>query len=556
MDNIFLQVSSILAITVSVAFVIRYLRQPLIVAYIIAGILCGPMFLNLFQGDKTTYDMFSQFGVVLLLFAIGLNLNLKRLKSIGTSSILGAVGQIVFTAALGTVLLLVFKFSFLSAFILALATTFSSTIVITKLLSDKKDTETIYGKYTIGLLLIQDLIALFIMIALGFLKVGGNVSQTLVFLLAKGVWAAFFIYLLSKYFLPRFLDRISHSSELLFIFTITWCFGLASILYWLGFSVEIGAIAAGISLSSSPYQPEISSRIKPLRDFFLVLFFIVLGSGINLSSLRSVWVPGLIFSLFVLIGNPLILYLIYRGLKFTRRNSFLIGLTAAQVSEFGFVMLYSAEQLGYVHNEVVCTFTLIALVTITISSYLILFNEQIYRFFMPFFRIFGKDKHRQTGKTPALYDVWLVGYHRIGKKVGEVMKELKVKFAVIDFDPRVIREMRKTKTPSFFGDVADIEFLDDLTLPSAKMIIMTIPAVDDQINLIKHVHKYNKNILIIANAYHTYDSNALYTAGADYVMMPHVLGGNWIAEILKKQKWSKENLSILKQEQKESMMKK
>ncbi|MCX6779394.1 MAG: cation:proton antiporter [Candidatus Magasanikbacteria bacterium] len=556
MDNIFLQISSLLAITVAIAFFVRMMRQPLIVAYIVAGIVSGPMFLNLLHGDKATYAMFAQFGVVLLLFAIGLNLNFNRLKTIGTISVFGGVGQLVFTAVIGTILLLALKFSFTAAFYLAVATTFSSTIVIVKLLADKKDTETIYGKYTIGLLLIQDLIALLIMVAIGLLKVGGEVTQTLVFLIAKGIWAIFFIYLFSKYFLPRFLDRIAHSSELLFIFTITWCFGLSSLLYMLGFSVEIGAIAAGISLSSSPYQPEIASRIKPLRDFFLVLFFIVLGSEISLNSLNAVWWPGLIFSLFILIGNPIILYFIYRLLKFTRRNSFLIAITAAQVSEFGFVMLYAAKQLGYVDSNIVSVFTLIAIVTIFTSSYLILYNEAIYRAFIPFFELFGKDKHRQLNNVPSLYDVWLVGYHRIGRQVGKALKELHIKFAVIDFDPRVIREMRKTKTPAFFGDVADIEFLDDLPLPSAKMIVMTIPAVDDQVNLIVYVHKYNKDVLIIANAYHTYEAKALYAAGANYVMMPHLLGGNWIAEMLKSKKWTKKNLLSLKKEQEDLMIKK
>lgn len=556
MDNIFLQISSLLAITVSVAFVVRLLRQPLIVAYIVAGIVSGPMFLNLLHGDKETYAMFAQFGVVLLLFAIGLNLNFHRLRTIGTISVFGGVGQIVFTAGIGTLLLLALKFSFTAAFYLAVATTFSSTIVIVKLLADKKDTETIYGKYTIGLLLIQDLIALIIMVGIGLLKLGGGTAQSLVFLLAKGIWAVFFIYLSSKHFLPRFLDKISYSSELLFIFTITWCFGLASLLYLLGFSVEIGAIAAGISLSSSPYQPEIASRIKPLRDFFLVLFFIVLGSEMGFGSFKAILAPGFILSLFILLGNPLILYFIYRNLKFTRRNSFLVGLAAAQVSEFGFVMLFAAKQLGYVESQVVSVFTFVAIVTIFISSYLIIYNEAIYRFFIPFFKLFGRDKHRQLNRPPALFDVWLVGFHRIGRKVGEALRDLGVKFAVIDFDPHVIREMRKTKIPSFFGDVADIEFLDDLPLPSAKMIVMTIPAVDDQVNLITHVHKHNKDILIIANAYHTREAKALYAAGADYVMMPHLLGGNWIAEVLKTKKWTRANLKILKKEQEDLMIKK
>lgn len=553
MDNIFLQMTALLGITVGVSFLIRLLRQPLIIAYIITGIACGPLFLNLLRGQEATYNIFAQFGVVLLLFIIGLNLNVHHLKHIGKISVIAGFAQFFFTATIGTLLLLTFKLSLVTALFLAVAITFSSTIIIMRLLTEKKDTETIYGKHTVGLLLVQDIIAILIMIFLGVLKSGGSdqLTYALVILFVKGVFAVIAVVVLSKYLLPTILEKVSGSSELLFIFTIAWCFGLSSLLFLLGFSLEIGAIAAGLSLSTSPYQPQIISRLKPLRDFFLVLFFIVLGSTMSISSFSSIWLPGIILSLFILIGNPLILYFVFRSLSFTRRNSFLIGLAAAQVSEFGFIILFTGEQTGHVVGQEVAIFTFVALVTIFFSSYLIIYNEKIYQWMLPWFKLFGPDKYLdKRHKHLPLYDVWVIGYHRIGYSVCEALLAIKAKFVVIDFDPAAIKKIHTKNIPAIFGDVADIEFLEDLKFKNTKLVVMTIPAADDQVNMIKHLLAIKSDAIIIANAYHRVDAELLYRAGAHYVLMPYILGGDWAANILKGQKWTKKNFEKLKVEQK------
>jgi len=552
-DSVFIQISVLLAITTVIAFVVRLFRQPLIIAYIFAGIASGPLLLNLLEGDHHMYQAFAQFGVVLLLFIIGLNLNFRHLKSIGKVSMITGVGQVLFTGSIGTLILWILGFGWLSALYVAVAITFSSTIIIMKLLSDKKDTETTYGRYTIGLMLVQDIIAVLIMIGLGMFAIqhaeGGGVTNTIVWLVAK-ISAIIVLFVgLSKYVLPRVLDRISNSSELLFIFTLAWCFGAASLLRWAGFSLEIGAIIAGISLSSSPYQLEIASRIKPLRDFFLVLFFIVLGSEMGLSNFSEVFVPGIILSLFILIGNPIVLYILFRWCKFTRRNSFLAGLTAAQVSEFGFVILFTGRQIGHIQGTEIPIFTVVAITTIFLSSYLITYSERIYEWLLPVFRWFGPDKYRQSTKPVKKYDVWVVGYHRIGRKIVETLRAMKTRHAVIDFDPHVVKKLRADNTPFYFGDIADIEFLEGLPLGSSTMIVMTIPSIDDQINLIKHVKKINAKVLIIANSYQAPDTRLLYEYGADFVMMPHALGGHWMAAILRDRAWNKRTLASLRAEQ-------
>lgn len=552
MDSIFLQISLLLIITVSIAFITKILRQPLIIAYIIAGIICGPLLFNFINQDHDLYATFSKFGIVLLLFIIGLNLNFHHLKSIGKSSLVTGLGQVLFTASIGTVILIALKVSLTSAIYLAIAITFSSTIIIMKLLSDKHDTETVYGKHTIGLMLVQDVIAVLLLIGLGIIgnKTAG-IGSELLWISLKLILSLGALYLISQKILPKLLDKISSSSELLFLFTLAWCFGAASLLHVIGLSMEIGAIISGIALSSSPYQTEIASRVKPLRDFFLIIFFIVLGSEMSLGSINpaSVLLPAGILSLFILIGNPLILYFLFRNLKFTRRNSFLAGLTAAQVSEFGFILLYSGRNLGHLSGKEVPIFTAVAITTIFFSSYLITYNEKLYRLLLPFFKFFGPDKARQKEKVKESFNTWIVGYHRIGTRIAEVMKKLKKKYSVIDFDPNAIARLRKDNTPFVFGDIADIELLESLPLASSKLIIMTIPAVDDQLNLINHLKKARSQAITIANAYQKEDAKRLYTGGADFVMMPHYVGGEWISNLLSNPKWNKKTLTKLKNEQ-------
>lgn len=549
-----MQVSALLAITVGVAFITRLLRQPLIIAYIFAGIICGPFILNLFHGDSDLYGTFAQFGVVLLLFIIGLNLNFNHLKSIGRVSFITGIGQVLFTASIGMIILLALGMGIIPALYLSVAITFSSTIIIMKLLSDKKDTDTVYGRYTIGLMLVQDVIAVLIIIGLGMLSSEGATSwENIAFFGAKLVVIGIGLFLASKYLIPKLLKRIAHSSELLFLFTLAWCFGAASILYAAGFSLEIGAIIAGMALSSSPYQLEIGSRIRPLRDFFLIVFFIVLGSEMGLSSVGNVALPAGILSIFILIGNPLILYILFRKLKFTRRNSFLSGVTAAQVSEFGFVVLFAGRQAGHIVGDEIFIFTAVALTTIFVSSYMITYSEQIYRFFLPVFRIFGPDKYQQNEHPPEMYDVWVVGYHRIGVKITQAIKMMGTSYAVIDFDPKVIQSLSDSATPFYFGDIADIEFLEGIPIARSNMVVMTIPAVDDQINLIKHVRNNNMDIIIIANAYHQSDAKRLYSYGANFVMMPYIIGAEWITKIIRDRVLDEKTFNELRLEQ-ESLM--
>jgi Kef-type K+ transport system membrane component KefB len=548
-QNIFLQISILLGITITIAFLVRLLKQPLLIAYIVAGTIAGPLFLNILNAHYTLYEALAQFGVVLLLFVVGLSLNFNHLRTIGKTVLVVGIAQVCITSLVGTGLLLLLHQPLLSSIYLAVAVTFSSTVIIIKLLSDKKDLESTYGRYTVGLMLVQDVIAIIIMILISTLDHDQTFAASIGLLLGKGAVLGLIIFLISYYILPILLKRIALSSEFLFIFTVAWCFGVANLVYWSGFSVEIGAIVAGLSLGSSPYQPEIISRIKPLRDFFLILFFIILGSQLSFTNLNTTLLPGIVLSLFILIGNPFILYFLFRSYKFTRRNSLLIGVTAAQVSEFGFILLFTGQKLGSIQNQELSIFTFVALITIFFSSYIITYNNQIYSILTPWFLKFGKDKYLQKQESPILYDVWVFGYHRIGWKVCEALVDKKMKFAVVDFNPEAITKLKNRNIPAFFGDASDVEFLSTLSLERAKLIILTLPDPDDEEVLVRYIRSKNKRTAIIANLTHHQNMDMLYKSGANYVMLPHLLGGQWIADFIKRQSLTATIFKHLKKEQ-------
>ena len=552
-ENIFFQITIILGITVSVAFLMRLLRQPLVVAYIIAGLVAGPLFLNLFNGSQDFFEAFAQFGIVLLLFLVGLSLNFDYVKKVGKAVVVASMVHFLLAIFLGVVLMFFLDFSLVSALFLATAVSFASTIIISKLLAEKKDLEAVYGRFVIGVLLVQDIIAIVLMIFLTTNDPSHTWYQTILTVSSRGLFVLALIVLMAKYLLPVLMDKVAKSGELLFIFTIAWCFGIASLVYWAGFNIEIGAIIAGLSLGASAYQPEISSRIRPLRDFFIVLFFVVLGSELQFSQIKEAFVPALVLSVFVLIIDPILLYFVMRKLKYGRRSAVLAGLTAANVSEFGFILIFKGQELGYLHGAELGVLTLTALITISISSYLITYNEHIYRALIPFLNLFGKEKKTDEEKIVDSYDVWVLGYHRIGWKVCDSLEKKGIKFAVIDFNPESIKKLKSRGIPAFFGDVADVEFLSSIPIEKSKLIISTIPAADDQKTMINYVRGSESKTIIIANLYHNNFLEDLYEAGANYVMMPHLLGGQWISEVLTHHDWNEKLFDKLRKEQRAEM---
>ena len=533
-NNLFIQISALLAVTVSIAFIIRFLKQPLLVSYMIAGIVCGPLFFNLLSGEDHLYEAFSNFGVVLLLFIVGLELNFSYLKKIGKTSLVVGLFQFVLNFSLiFSVANFYLNLSLVGSIFLALASCFSSTIVILKLLNDKREEESVYGRYTIGLMLIQDIISIGILFCLSVFYSSESVSLGFNDLI-KALSIIAFIVLSYKFALPKILDRIASSGEFLFVFTVAWCFGVASLMVLTGLSIELGAIVAGLTLGTSKYQPEIISRIKPLRDFFIIIFFIILGSLADFRDVHSILIPALILSAFVIVIKPLVLYLVFRTMNFTRRNSFFPALTSVPLSEFGFIILLAAIKSGYLSGPELSIFTIATIVTIFVSSYLVSYNLKIYNFLSPVFKLFGRDKYIQRENPKENFTAMIFGYHRTGWKIGNALKDMGMSFAAVDFNPENVTRLTDHDIRAFFGDMADVEFLKALPLEKTKFIISTNHSPEDQLVLINYIRSKNKKVTIIATLYNKKYLDKLYLAGADYVMLPHLLSGTWMAALIAK----------------------
>lgn len=533
LEGVFVELSLIILLAVFISLVMKVLRQPLIIGYIITGIIAGPYFLDLIR-NSDTITTFSQIGITFLLFIVGLSLNPKVIREVGFVSVVTGVGQVVFTSVVGYFIAILLGFTPIVALYIAIALTFSSTIIITKVLSDNGDINTLYGKISIGFLIVQDLIAVVVLMLLSsFSNNGftGLMTETLINGLILFAVLAFFSFLV----LPRLTKFIARSQEFLLLFSVGWCFGIAALFFELNFSMEMGALLAGMALSLSPYRYEISSKMAPLRDFFIVLFFIWLGSQIIFANLTAYILPIAIFSLVILIGNPFIVMLIMGRMRYTKRTSFFAGLTVAQIGEFSLILMAMGASLGHISPEVLSFVTVVSLITLGGSTYFVNYNDRIYHLFARPLSIFerkGDKKDAQKMFKKEKIDVILFGYNRIGFNLVKAFDKEKKKYLIIDYNPATIADLSARGMNCLYGDAHDPDFLKSLDLTDVKLGISTIP--DKHINLFIMSHLRKKKIPFISTSHSIRDSYDLYRSGAAYVIMPHFLGGKHVAHILEK----------------------
>lgn len=525
--DIFLELSIIIGITALISGFMRLLRQPLIIGYIVAGILVGPYFLDIVNSTETI-SILSHIGIALLLFIVGLGLSPKVIKDVGKVSLITGVGQVMFTTLIGFLICTMFGFSTLTSLYIAVALTFSSTIIIMKLLSDKGDMKTLYGRIAIGFLIVQDLIVIFILMFVSSLSNGFNLNDILFGTMLKGVGLLVILYLIGVYVLPGIIKIIAKSQEYLLLFSMSWCLVLAALFYHLNFSMEIGALLAGFTLSISPYRYEISCRMKSFRDFFIVLFFVLLGSQMIFADVTLYIVPIIVLSLFILVGNPLIVMVLMGMLGYTRRNSFFAGLTVAQISEFSIILIALGVKSGHLTTEILALVTSVGLITIAGSTYMMLYSNQIYSHISKYLKIFerrGKKVDEHKYHDAEDYDIILFGYNRIGYDLLRFLKKTKNKFLVVDYDPETILHLAKEGVDCRYGDGSDSEFLNELNFLKVKMVISTIPDFDTNLLLINRVKEHNDKAIMIVVSTDIDKSMELYNNGATYVIMPHFLGG-------------------------------
>jgi Kef-type K+ transport system membrane component KefB len=549
--NTFIEISLIFVVATLIAGLMRVLKQPLIIGYILTGLIIGPYLFNVLHSDEIL-QTFSEFGIALLLFIVGLHLNPKVIKEVGKASLTAGLGHIIFTTIAGSALSLLLGFSVLESLFLGISLTFSSTIIVLKLLSDKKDIDKLYSKIAIGFLILQDIIAAFLLVFISAVSKGQMDITVITDLLAKILGLAIGLSIIYKIILPRLTEFLSRSQEFLFLFALGWGLGIASIFSVLGFSPEIGALIAGIILSLFPFNVEIGSKMRPIRDFFLIIFFILLGSRLDIYQIDVLIIPALILSGFVILINPLIVMILMGILGYKKRLGFLTGLTMTQISEFSLVLVAIGVNVKMLSESLLSLVTLVGIITITVSSYLILHSGQIYYILSPYLKIFEKRSAKAKKDINTGYEAILFGCNRLGFDFLEVFEKLKTKYLIVDFDPDIIKELMKDNIYCIYGDVDDSELIEELNIENAKIIVSTIPEYDTNIFLVKTIMKRNPNCIILTRSHDIEDSFKLYEAGATYVIMPHFLGGEYASNLINLngydiQKYKKEGKKHLKE---------
>jgi len=532
MTSIFGDVFTEMAVLLLVAAVIGAiglrLRQPLIVAFIAVGVIVGPSVLGWVSANDQV-DLLAKLGIALLLFVVGLKLDLHIIRSMGSVALATGLGQVFFTSVVGYFIVIALGMSPVTALYVAVALTFSSTIIIVKLLSDKREVDALHGRIAIGFLIVQDIVVVLVMIALTALGEAGDTAglgrEALAVLLKGGLFIVA-IGLLMRYVLTPLLHQLARSPELLVLFAIAWAVALGAAGGHLGFSKEVGAFLAGVSLASTPYREAIGSRLVSLRDFLLLFFFIDLGSGLNLAMLGAQVTPAILLSLFVLIGNPLIVMTILGVMGYRKRTSFLAGLTVAQISEFSLILGALGLSLGHIDADTMGLITLVGLITISASTYMILYSHRLYERLSPWLGVFerkrayreeAQDRDREQHKV----DVILFGLGRFGTGIAEELRQRGYRVRGVDFDPNLIHQQEEHDFEVYYGDAEDPEFLTSLPLEQARWVLSSLRETSVNFALLHGLRDHGYKGRVAVTAHTTACARQLKQAGADLVLIPY-----------------------------------
>jgi Kef-type K+ transport system membrane component KefB len=531
MHSAFAEFASLLLICAVAGAVFVRLRQPVLIAYIVVGIAVGPAGLGLVTAHDQI-DLLAQVGVAVLLFAVGLKLDLHHIRHIGPVALATGLGQLTFTIVIGFALVLALGKGWLEALYVAVALTFSSTIIIVKLLSDKRELDSLHGRIAVGFLIVQDLAVVIAMMAMSALRGSGEAGAdtgwgaVLLSLSWRLAAAAVALFVLMRWVLPAVVAAMARSQELLLVFAIAWGVALAALGEWAGFSKEAGAFLAGFSLASTPYREAMNARLTGIRDFLLLFFFIDLGARLDFSTLGAEMVPAVVLSLFVLIGNPLIVMAIMGFMGYRRRTGFLAGLTVAQISEFSIVFVAMGITLGHVGVQALGLTTLVGLVTITVSTYMILYAQPLYERLAPWLRVFERDhpfrevaaESQSAGTRSA--QVIVFGLGRYGSRLFEQLRADGVAVIGVDFDPEAVRALQGRGLPVLFGDGEDPDFLESLPLRQARWVITTFPQWESNralLHALQAVHYRGQVVGAVRDAAH---GRALSDAGVAHILNP------------------------------------
>ncbi|NEX45686.1 cation:proton antiporter [Pseudotabrizicola algicola] len=531
----FAEIALLLVMAAGVGLFGMVLRQPLIVSFIAVGLIAGPSALDLVHSDAQI-DLLSELGIAVLLFLVGIKLDVKLVRTLGAVSVLTGLGQVAFTAAFGYLIGLALGLGALTSLYVAVALTFSSTIIIVKLLSDKREIDSLHGQIALGFLIVQDLVVVLAMILLSAIGIGaadaGHGGASVTGVLAAGVGMVAAVVLFVRYVATPLTTRLARAPELLVIFALALAAMFAALGDAVGLGKEVGGLMAGVALASTPYRETIAARLAPLRDFLLLFFFIALGATLDLSLLGTHAFGAAVFSLFVLVGNPLIVLVIMGALGYRKRTGFLAGLTVAQISEFSLIFVAMGVSLGHVGEDALGLVTMVGLVTIAASTYMITWSHHLYALFEPLLGVFERKgtprEPSEAGSHKAHgFAVIIFGLGRFGTAIGLRLKRRGLSVLGVDFNPQAVARWRALGLEAEFGDASDAEFVAELPLAAARWVVSTVPIhptglshEDARLTLLQSVRGAGFAGRIAAASHGAAETDQLRHAGADTVLEP------------------------------------
>lgn len=533
-----MDIGLVIIVAAFLAYLARMLRQPLLVAYVLAGILIGPVFGII--TDTAEIQQLAEFGIAFLLFTIGLEIDFKRLRAAGTSTVVGAFLQMGTSFALGLVIAVFLGIDALTGIYIGMFLAFSSTMIVAKLLVDRNEIKTLHGRIMMGVLLIQDVIVIIMMPILA--NIDTMISmEFFAITLIKGLGLFSIALVLNKYALKKVFDYAARSNEMLFITAIAVCFSFIGLAYYLDFSIAIGAFIGGLALSQFPYTLEIFGEMHSLRDFFSVIFFASLGMIITADIFVPAYMP--LFTILLLVTvliKPIILAVIYLILGYGGRTASVIGLGMGQASEFSFILATQAVANGHLTQGMLTVMVSVVVISMMLTPYLMKARNGIYSLFcrpkIRFFRSVGSPHHikkleKHPGKELKNHIV-LFGADVMGGKIVDYLLEKKKPFIVAEHNPEVIKELGERGVFTMYGDADNEALLRESGLYRAKLGIVTIPDVEIAGFLIGKAKRFNPKIKLYARAHSEDEAEALYRAGADFVVVPDfVSGGTLVRKI-------------------------
>ncbi len=526
------ELGAILIVAAIFAFLARILKQPLIPAYVIAGIVLGPLVLGVIQ-DVELIKMLSELGIIFLLFIVGVEIKLEKLKKVGWAAGIGGLFQVGMTFLCGYFVASLLGFNTLNSIYAGLIVAFSSTMIVIKLLADEEEISTLHGRLIIGILFVQDIL---VIIALALLGMETSASWlSFVIILTKGLLLGSIAYITNRFVIKPFFKFAAKSEELLFLISIAVCFLFALFAFSLGFSLAIGAFIGGVILANLPYNLNIIGRISPLKDFFSTIFFATLGMQLVLVNFHDLLLPLILFLIIILVLKPIFILIILSLFGYGKRNAFVSAVSLAQISEFALILIMTVQDT--MNPELFSLTIILAVITITMTSYIIKYEMFFYNLISKPLQQIEKIsvKKRSFGyKEHEKKKIIIFGYHRMGTIIASLLNKIKRKILIVDFDPEIIENLTKKKIACMYGDMANSEILKRLHLKKVKIVISTVPHEEDNMFMLKFVKSVNKKIIVFVTANHLHEALDLYEAGADYVIMPHLLGGEKMGMKLKK----------------------